>query len=155
MIVSNPDLVRSSGVMDLTISDYFLVYTTLNLRKPKLKTSKLLVRSPMTQNRSQKIWPMYRGMFYHILIALMINLLNLVHCLATSLTTTHLSKSLKRKSNPARLLPRWLVAMQFAPGSVGAIGAAVIAISLQIPKYSFIRATWRQLAVISRSVFPT
>jgi hypothetical protein len=22
----------------------------------------------MTQNRSQKIWPMYRGMFYHILI---------------------------------------------------------------------------------------
>ena len=45
MIVSNPDLVRSSGVMDLTISDHFLAYTTLNLRKPKLKTSKLLVRS--------------------------------------------------------------------------------------------------------------
>ena len=36
---------RNSGVMDLTISDHFLVYTTLNMRKRRLKISKLLVRS--------------------------------------------------------------------------------------------------------------
>ena len=48
MIVSNPHLVRNSGVMDLTISDHFLVYTTSNMRKPRLKTWKLSVRSQKT-----------------------------------------------------------------------------------------------------------
>ena len=37
IIVSNPHLVRNSQVMDLTISYHFLVYTALNMRKPRLK----------------------------------------------------------------------------------------------------------------------
>ena len=34
-VVSNPELVHSSGVSEVTISDHFLVYLLLNLRPPK------------------------------------------------------------------------------------------------------------------------
>ena len=39
ILVSNPDLVQTSDVLDLTISDHYLVFAVLNLRAPKQDTN--------------------------------------------------------------------------------------------------------------------
>ena len=45
ILVSSPCLVKSSGVMDLTISDHYLVYAVLNLKVPKPASTCLTTRS--------------------------------------------------------------------------------------------------------------
>ena len=49
-MVSNPILVRYSGVLKLTISDHYAVYTTLNLRIPKAKAAYISTRSYKSYN---------------------------------------------------------------------------------------------------------
>ena len=44
IISSNPTLIKDSGVTEITISDHFLVYTVLNLRKQKPRKSIMNVR---------------------------------------------------------------------------------------------------------------
>ena len=45
IIVSNPDLVETSGVLDMTISDHSLIHATLNVKAPKLTFSVIVTRS--------------------------------------------------------------------------------------------------------------
>ena len=45
ILVSKPDLVKSSGVMDLTMSDHFLVFAVLNLKVPKPAATYITIRS--------------------------------------------------------------------------------------------------------------
>ena len=45
VIVSNPNLVKTSGVMNLSISDHFLVYSVLNLKITKSDLPKITTRS--------------------------------------------------------------------------------------------------------------
>ena len=45
ILVSDPVLVKSSGVLEITISDHFLVYVVINLRSPKQAPTYLVTRS--------------------------------------------------------------------------------------------------------------
>ena len=45
VMVSNPELVKTSDVIDLTISDHFLVFAVLNLKQPKASPSYIITRS--------------------------------------------------------------------------------------------------------------
>ncbi|XP_028517192.1 uncharacterized protein LOC114575823 [Exaiptasia diaphana] len=45
IIVSNPNIVKTSGVLDKTISDHNLILVTLNLKVPKLPPSAIMTRS--------------------------------------------------------------------------------------------------------------
>ena len=45
LMVSNPVLVRNSGVLKLTTGDHYAVYTTLNLRIPKAKATYISTRN--------------------------------------------------------------------------------------------------------------
>ena len=45
ILVFNPDLVQTSDVLDLTISDHYLVFAVLNLRAPKQDTNYITTRS--------------------------------------------------------------------------------------------------------------
>ena len=44
-MVSNPELVKTSDVIDLTISNHFLVFAVLNLKQPKASPSYIITRS--------------------------------------------------------------------------------------------------------------
>ena len=50
LMVSNPVLVRNSGVLKLTTSDHYAVYTTMNLRMPKAKATYISTRSYKSYN---------------------------------------------------------------------------------------------------------
>ena len=52
-MVSNPDLVQSSDVLDLTISDHYLAFAVLNLRAPKQDTNYITTRSFRKYNTDQ------------------------------------------------------------------------------------------------------
>ena len=45
VMVSNPELVKFSDIIDLTISDHFLVFAVLNLKRPKLSPNYIIMRS--------------------------------------------------------------------------------------------------------------
>ena len=45
VMVSNPELVKTSDVIDLTISNHFLVFAVLNLKQPKASPSYIITRS--------------------------------------------------------------------------------------------------------------
>ena len=51
--VSNPDSVQSSDVLDLTISDHYLVFAVLNLRAPRQATNYITTRSFRKYNADQ------------------------------------------------------------------------------------------------------
>ena len=53
IMVSNPDLVQSSDVLDLTISDHYLAFAVLNLRAPKQDTNYITTRSFRKYNTDQ------------------------------------------------------------------------------------------------------
>ena len=53
ILVSNPDSVQSSDVLDLTISDHYLVFAVLNLRAPKQDTNYITTRSFRKYNADQ------------------------------------------------------------------------------------------------------
>ena len=50
ILVSNPELAKSQGILDITISDHFLVYAVLDLKAPKPATTKISTRSFKTYN---------------------------------------------------------------------------------------------------------
>ena len=45
ILVSDPVLVKSSGVLEITISDHFLVYVVINLRSPKQAPTYIVTRT--------------------------------------------------------------------------------------------------------------
>ena len=45
VMVSNPELIKTSDVIDLTISDHFLAFAVLNLKQPKASPSYIITRS--------------------------------------------------------------------------------------------------------------
>ena len=45
VLVSNKDIVQTSGVLDLTISDHYLVYVVLDMKLPKLSPTYITTRS--------------------------------------------------------------------------------------------------------------
>ena len=53
ILVSNPDSVQSGDVLDLTISDHYLVFAVLNLRAPKQATNYITTRSFRKYNADQ------------------------------------------------------------------------------------------------------
>ena len=53
VLTSNPALVKTSGVLETTISDHFLVYVVLDLKIPKLKARYVNTRS-YKQNNAEK-----------------------------------------------------------------------------------------------------
>ena len=52
-LVSNPHSVQSSDVLDLTISDHYLVFAVLNLRAPIQATNYITTRSLRKYNADQ------------------------------------------------------------------------------------------------------
>ena len=53
ILVSNPDSVQSSDVLDLTVSDHCLVFAVLNLRAPRQATNYIITRSFRKYNADQ------------------------------------------------------------------------------------------------------
>ena len=53
ILVCNPDSVQSGDVLDLTISDHYLVFAVLNLRAPKQATNYITTRSFRKYNADQ------------------------------------------------------------------------------------------------------
>ena len=75
ILVSNPNSVRTSDVIDLTISDHFLIFSKLNLRKPRLRPTKLKSAnlSTTTQICSPKTLLRYHGILCQLMTASTIN----------------------------------------------------------------------------------